>query len=130
MNKKIKHIAWVLFTILSSAFLFLVIIGEPPRDNPAQMKKYLIFAAIFAVLYPTVTLVLGLVNGYLYEQLKQLDSEYEKEKSELPFTHRKRKAKREFRPNVDILVSALNDDKKLTEKEREELLKFLRDRQS
>ena len=132
MKKKMKHVAWVMFTVCVSVFLFLAIIGEPPREDPAQFKKYLIFAAIFAVIYPAMKLVLGFVNSYLYEELKQFDSEYEKEKSTIPFRDRKRKAGKEFLPDpdVEILVSALNDGRKLTEKEQEELLEFLRERQS
>ena len=134
MKKKIQTLCWVLFTIFSAGCLFINFISEPPVDNVKALTGYMICAAAVSVLYPAAMLFLGLRNRWLYEQL-QRKAEVEREALESlspkspkreniqknPFTHKA------VPTDLSMLVSALNSDQKLTEEEKDSLIKYIRE---
>lgn len=135
MKKKIQTLCWVLFTIFSAGCLFINFISEPPVDNVKALTCYMICAAAVSVLYPAAMLFLGLRNRWLYEQL-QRKAEGEREALEsLSPTSLKREniqknpfAHKVVPTDLPMLVSALNSDQKLTEEEKDSLIKYIKEK--
>ena len=135
MKKKIQTLCWVLFTIFSAGCLFINFISEPPVDNVKALTGYMICAAAVSVLYPAAMLFLGLRNRWLYEQL-QRKAEGEREALEsLSPTSPKREiiqknsfAQKVVPTDLSMLVSALNSDQKLTEEEKDSLIKYIKEK--
>lgn len=135
MKKKIQTLCWVLFTIFSAGCLFINFISEPPVDNVKALTGYMICAAAVSVLYPAAMLFLGLRNRWLYEQL-QRKAEGEREALEsLSPTSPKREniqknpvAHKAVPTDLSMLVSALNSDQKLTEEEKDSLIKYIKEK--
>ena len=132
MKKKIQTRCWVLFTIFSAGCLFINFISEPPVDNVKALTGYMICAAAVSVLYPAAMLFLGLRNRCLYEQL-QRKAEGEREALESLSPKRENIQKNPFAhkavpTDLSMLVSALNSDQKLTEEEKDSLIKYIKEK--
>ena len=100
--------------------------SKPPVDDTHKFTLYMIGAATVSLLYPGTMFILGLRNSYLYDKLNK----FAKEKGETEVA----KSAHTFRssasgytvPDMDILVSALTSDQKLTEGEKEYLLEYIK----
>ena len=137
MKKKIELVCWILFTVFSGIGFFINFMSKPPVNDTHTFTLYMIGAAVVSLLYPASMFVLGLRNRYLYDKiLYYIASGYDKlnelaeEKGETEVA----KSAHTFRssasgytvPDMDILVSALTSDQKLTEEEKEYLLEYIK----
>ena len=126
MKRKIELVCWILFTVCSGICLFINFMSKPPVDDTHKFTLYMIGAATVSLLYPGTMFILGLRNSYLYDKLNK----FAKEKDETETA----KSAHTFRssasgytvPDMDILVSALTSDQKLTEEEKEYLLEYIK----
>ena len=126
MKRKIELVCWILFTLCSGICFFINFMSKPPVDDTHKFTLYMIGAATVSLLYPGTMFILGLRNSYLYDKLNK----FAEEKSETETA----KSAHTFRssasgctvPDMDILVSALTSDQKLTEEEKEYLLEYIK----
>ena len=121
MKKKIELVCWILFTVFSGIGFFINFMSTPPVNDTHTFTLYMIGAAVVSLLYPASMFVLGLRNRYLYDKLNELAEE----KGETEHTFRS-SASGYTVPDMDILVSALTSDQKLTEEEKEYLLEYIK----
>ena len=121
MKKKIELVCWILFTVFSGIGFFINFMSTPPVNDTHTFTLYMIGAAVVSLLYPASMFVLGLRNRYLYDKLNELAEEKgETEVAKSAHTFRS-SASGYTVPDMDILVSALTSDQKLTEEEKEYL---------
>ena len=126
MKRKIEIVCWVLFTICSGVCFFINFMSKPPVDNTHAFTLYMIGAAVVSLLYPVSMFILGLRNRYLYDKLNELAEEKnETTKEEVPEVSRTRMPGYAV-PDMNILVSALTSESKLTEEERDALLEYIK----
>ena len=126
MKRKIELVCWILFTLCSGICFFINFMSKPPVDDTHKFTLYMIGAATVSLLYPGTMFILGLRNSYLYDKLNK----FAKDKGETETA----KSAHTFRssasgytvPDMDILVSALTSDQKLTEEEKEYLLEYIK----
>ena len=112
MKKKIELVCWILFTVFSGIGFFINFMSTPPVNDTHTFTLYMIGAAVVSLLYPASMFVLGLRNRYLYAA----KSAHTFRSSASGYTV----------PDMDILVSALTSDQKLTEEEKEYLLEYIK----
>ena len=138
-----KLTSTLLFGFLVFTYIFLVGIAyfinfysaNRLLDNVKALTGYMICAAAVSVLYPGAMLFLGLRNRWLYEQL-QRKAEGEREALEsFPPHPLKGKIYRRILfahkvvpTDLPMLVSALNSDQKLTEEEKDSLIKYIKEK--
>ena len=126
MKRTIGLVCWILFTICSGVCFFINFMSKPPADNTHAFILYMIGAAVVSLLYPASMFILGLRNRYLYNKLNELAEEKgETEKTKTPKTS-KPSATGYAVPDMNILVSALTSEDKLTEEERDALLEYIK----
>ena len=126
MKRKIEIVCWILFTICSGVCFFINFMSKPPVDNTHAFTLYMIGAAVVSLLYPVSMFILGLRNRYLYDKLNELAEEKnETAKEEVPEVSRTRMPGYTV-PDMNILVSALTSEGKLTEEERDALLEYIK----
>lgn len=126
MKRKIEIVCWVLFTICSGVCFFINFMSKPPVDNTHAFTLYMIGAAVVSLLYPVSMFILGLRNRYLYDKLNELAEEKnETAKEEVPEVSRTRMPGYAV-PDMNILVSTLTSEGKLTEEERDALLEYIK----
>lgn len=126
MKRKIEIVCWILFTICSGVCFFINFMSKPPVDNTHAFTLYMIGAAVVSLLYPVSMFILGLRNRYLYDKLNELAEEKnETAKEEVPEVSRTRMPGYAV-PDMNILVSALTSEGKLTEEERDALLEYIK----
>ena len=126
MKRKIEIVCWILFTICSGVCFFINFMSKPPVDNTHAFTLYMIGAAVVSLLYPVSMFILGLRNRYLYDKLNELAEEKnETTKEEVPEVSRTRMPGYAV-PDMNILVSALTSESKLTEEERDALLEYIK----
>ena len=126
MKRKIELVCWILFTLCSGICFFINFMSKPPVDDAHKFTLYMIGAATVSLLYPGTMFILGLRNSYLYDKLNK----FTKEKGETETV----KSTQISKPSVsgytvsdmNILVSALTSDQKLTEEEKEYLLEYIK----
>ena len=122
MKKKIELVCWILFTVFSGIGFFINFMSKPPVNDTHTFTLYMIGAAVVSLLYPASMFVLGLRNRYLYDKLNEL-AEEKGAKSAHTF---RLSASGYTVPDMNILVSALTSDQKLTEEEKEYLLEYIK----
>ena len=98
--------------------------STPPVNDTHTFTLYMIGAAVVSLLYPASMFVLGLRNRYLYDKLNEL-AEEKGETAKSAHTFRS-SASGYTVPDMNILVSALTSDQKLTEEEKEYLLEYIK----
>ena len=126
MKRKIELVCWILFTLCSGICFFINFMSKPPVDDTHKFTLYMIGAATVSLLYPGTMFILGLRNSYLYDKLNKFAKEKgETETSKSAHTFRS-SASGYTVPDMDILVSALTSDQKLTEEEKEYLLEYIK----
>ena len=126
MKRKIELVCWILFTLCSGICFFINFMSKPPVDDTHKFTLYMIGAATVSLLYPGTMFILGLRNSYLYDKLNELAKEKgETEAAKSAHTFRS-SASGYTVPDMDILVSALTSDQKLTEEEKEYLLEYIK----
>lgn len=126
MKRKIELVCWILFTICSGVCFFINFMSRPPVDNTHAFTLYIIGAAVVSLLYPVSMFILGLRNRYLYDKLNELAEEKdETAKAEVPETSRPRIPGCAV-SDMNILVSALTSEDKLTKEEKEALLEYIK----
>ena len=131
MKRKIELVCWILFTLCSGICFFINFMSKPPVDDTHKFNLYMIGAATVSLLYLGTMFILGLRNSYLYDKLNK----FAKEKGETETA----KSAHTFRssasgpsspgytvPDMNILVSALTSEDKLTEEEKDALLEYIK----
>lgn len=126
MKRKIEIVCWILFTICSGVCFFINFMSKPPVDDTRAFTLYMIGAAVISLLYPVSMLILGLRNRYLYDKLNEFaEKKDETVKVESPKISRP-SASGYTVPDMNILISALTSEDKLTEEEKEYLLEYIK----
>lgn len=126
MKRKIELVCWILFTLCSGICFFINFMSKPPVDDTHKFTLYMIGAATVSLLYPGTMFILGLRNSYLYDKLNKL-AEEKSETETAKSAHTFRSSASGYTvPDMDILVSALTSDQKLTEEEKEYLLEYIK----
>lgn len=127
MKRKIKIVCWILFTICSGVCFFVNFMSKPPVDDTHTFTLYMIGAAVVSILYPMSMFILGLRNRYLYDKLNEIAEE--KDESLKTKTSRSSVSTPVSGypvPDINILVSALTSEQKLTEEEKDYLLEYIK----
>ena len=127
MKRKIEIVCWILFTLCSGVCFFVNFMSKPPVDDTHTFTLYMIGAAVVSILYPMSMFILGLRNRYLYDKL----NEFAEEKDESLKTKTSRSSVSTPVsgypvPDINILVSALTSEQKLTEEEKDYLLEYIK----
>ena len=127
MKRKIEIVYWILFTICSGVCFFVNFMSKPPVDDTHTFTLYMIGAAVVSILYPMSMFILGLRNRYLYDKLNEIAEE--KDESLKTKTSRSSVSTPVSGypvPDINILVSALTSEQKLTEEEKDYLLEYIK----
>ncbi|MBS6710841.1 MAG: hypothetical protein KH296_01915 [Ruminococcus sp.] len=127
MKRKIEIVCWILFTICSGVCFFVNFMSKPPVDDTHTFTLYMIGAAVVSILYPMSMFILGLRNRYLYDKLNEIAEE--KDESLKTKTSRSSVSTPVSGypvPDINILVSALTSEQKLTEEEKDYLLEYIK----
>ena len=101
--------------------------SKPPVDDTHTFTLYMIGAAVVSILYPMSMFILGLRNRYLYDKLNEIAEE--KDESLKTKTSRSSVSTPVSGypvPDINILVSALTSEQKLTEEEKDYLLEYIK----
>ena len=126
MKRKIELVCWILFTLCSGICFFINFMSKPPVDDTHKFTLYMIGAATVSLLYPGTMFILGLRNSYLYDKLNKFAKEKD-ETETVKSAHTFRSSASGYTvPDMNILVSALTSDQKLTEEEKEYLLEYIK----
>ena len=126
MKRKIEIVCWILFTICSGVCFFINFMSKPPVDDTHAFTLYMIGAAVISLLYPVSMLILGLRNRYLYDKLNEFaEKKDETVKAESQKISRPSASGYPV-PDMNILISALTSEDKLTEEEKEYLLEYIK----
>ena len=126
MRRKIELVCWILFTVCSGICFFINFMSKPPVDDTHRFTLYMIGAATVSLLYPGTMFILGLRNSYLYDKLNKLCEEKGKTETAKSAHTFRSSASGYTVPDMNILVSALTSDDKLTEEEKEYLLEYIK----
>ena len=126
MKRKIELVCWILFTLCSGICFFINFMSKPPVDDTHKFTLYMIGAATVSLLYPGTMFILGLRNSYLYDKLNKLAEEKSETKTVKSTQISRSSASGYTVPDMNILVSALTSDQKLTEEEKEYLLEYIK----
>lgn len=127
MKRKIEIVCWILFTLCSGVCFFVNFMSKPPVDDTHTFTLYMIGAAVVSILYPMFMFILGLRNRYLYDKLNEIAEE--KDESLKTKTSRSSVSTPVSGypvPDINILVSALTSEQKLTEEEKDYLLEYIK----
>ena len=127
MKRKLEIVCWILFTICSGVCFFVNFMSKPPVDDTHTFTLYMIGAAVVSILYPMSMFILGLRNRYLYDKLNEIAEE--KDESLKTKTSRSSVSTPVSGypvPDINILVSALTSEQKLTEEEKDYLLEYIK----
>ncbi|NSK16012.1 hypothetical protein G5B01_02735 [Blautia wexlerae] len=127
MKRKIEIVCWILFTLCSGVCFFVNFMSKPPVDDTHTFTLYMIGAAVVSILYPMSMFILGLRNRYLYDKLNEIAEE--KDESLKTKTSRSSVSTPVSGypvPDINILVSALTSEQKLTEEEKDYLLEYIK----
>ena len=127
MKRKIEIVCWILFTLCSGVCFFVNFMSKPPVDDTHTFTLYMIGAAVVPILYPMSMFILGLRNRYLYDKLNEIAEE--KDESLKTKTSRSSVSTPVSGypvPDINILVSALTSEQKLTEEEKDYLLEYIK----
>lgn len=127
MKRKIEIVCWILFTLCSGVCFFVNFMSKPPVDDTHTFTLYMIGAAVVSILYPMSMFILGLRNRYLYDKLNEIAEE--KDESLKTKTSRSSVSTPVSGypvPDINILVSALISEQKLTEEEKDYLLEYIK----
>ena len=119
MKRKLELVCWILFTICSGVCFFINFMSKPPVDDSHKFTLYMIGAVVVSLLYPGAMFILGLRNRYLYDKLNETEKEKDSSTS-------RPTAPGYPVPDMNILVSALTSEEKLTEDEKEYLLEYIK----
>lgn len=126
MKRKIELVCWILFTLCSGICFFINFMSKPPVDDTHKFTLYMIGAATVSLLYLGTMFILGLRNSYLYDKLNELAEEKDKTvKTKTTQTSRPSSPGYTV-PDMNILVSALTFEDKLTEEEKDALLEYIK----
>ncbi len=127
MKRKIEIVCWILFTLFSGVCFFVNFMSKPPVDDTHTFTLYMIGAAVVSILYPMSMFILGLRNRYLYDKLNEIAEE--KDESLKTKTSRLSVSTHVSGypvSDINILVSALTSEQKLTEEEKDYLLEYIK----
>ena len=127
MKRKIEIVCWILFTLCSGVCFFVNFMSKPPVDDTHTFTLYMIGAAVVSILYPMSMFILVLRNRYLYDKLNEIAEE--KDESLKTKTSRSSVSTPVSGypvPDINILVSALTSEQKLTEEEKDYLLEYIK----
>ena len=124
MKRKIELVCWILFTLCSGICFFINFMSKPPVDDTHKFTLYMIGAATVSLLYLGTMFILGLRNSYLYDKLNELAEE--KDKTVKTKTTQTPSSPGYTVPDMNILVSALTSEDKLTEEEKDALLEYIK----
>ena len=127
MKRKIEIVCWILFTLCSGVCFFVNFMSKLPVDDTHTFTLYMIGAAVVSILYPMSMFILGLRNRYLYDKLNEIAEE--KDESLKTKTSRSSVSTPVSGypvPDINILVSALTSEQKLTEEEKDYLLEYIK----
>ena len=127
MKRKIEIVCWILFTLCSGVCFFVNFMSKPPVDDTHTFTLYMIGAAVVSILYPMSMFIPGLRNRYLYDKLNEIAEE--KDESLKTKTSRSSVSTPVSGypvPDINILVSALTSEQKLTEEEKDYLLEYIK----
>ena len=127
MKRKIEIVCWILFTLCSGVCFFVNFMSKPPVDDTHTFTLYMIGAAVVSILYPMSIFILGLRNRYLYDKINEIAEE--KDESLKTKTSRSSVSTPVSGypvPDINILVSALTSEQKLTEEEKDYLLEYIK----
>ena len=127
MKRKIEIVCWILFTLCSGVCFFVNFMSKPPVDNTHTFTLYIIGAAIVSILYPMSMFILGLRNRYLYDKLNEIAEEKDENlKTKTSRSSVSTPVSGYPVPDINILVSALTSEQKLTEEEKDNLLEYIK----
>ncbi len=127
MKRKIEIVCWILFTLCSGVCFFVNFMSKPPVDNTHTFTLYIIGAAIVSILYPMSMFILGLRNRYLYDKLNEIAEEKDENlKTKTSRSSVSTPVSGYPVPDINILVSALTSEQKLTEEEKDYLLEYIK----
>lgn len=125
MKRKIDIVCWILFTICSSICFFINFMSNPPVDDIHALTFYMTGAAIVSLLYPVSMFILGLRNRYLYDKLNEI-TEKKNETLTTEVSGSSDSSSEYPLPDINILISALTSEQKLTEEEKNCLLEYIK----
>ena len=127
MKRKIEIVCWILFTICSGICFFVNFMSKPPVDETHTITLYMIGATVVSLLYPVSMFILGLRNRYLYDKLNEIAEEKDKNlKARTSRSSVSTPVSGYPVPDINILVSALTSEQKLTEEEKDYLLEYIK----
>ena len=127
MKRKIELVCWILFTLCSGICFFINFMSKPPVDDTHKFTLYMIGAAVVSILYPVSMFILGLRNRYLYDKLNEIAEEKDKNlKARTSRSSVSTPVSGYPVPDINILVSALTSEQKLTEEEKDYLLEYIK----
>ena len=127
MKRKIEIVCWILFTICSGVCFFVNFMSKPPVDDTHTFTLYMIGAAVVSILYPMSMFILGLRNRYLYDKLNEIAEEKDESlKTKTSRSSISTPVSGYPVPDINILVSALTSEQKLTEEEKDYLLEYIK----
>ena len=127
MKRKIEIVCWILFTICSGICFFVNFMSKPPVDDTHTFTLYMIGATVVSLLYPVSMFILGLRNRYLYDKLNEIAEEKDKNlKARISRSSVSTPVSGYPVPDINILVSALTSEQKLTEEEKDYLLEYIK----
>ena len=127
MKRKIEIVCWILFPICSGICFFVNFMSKPPVDDTHAFTLYMIGAAVVSILYPVSMFILGLRNRYLYDKLNEIAEEKDKNlKARTSRSSVSTPVSGYPVPDINILVSALTSEQKLTEEEKDYLLEYIK----
>lgn len=126
MKRKIEIVCWILFTICSGVCFFVNFMSKPPVDDTHALTFYMTGAAIVSLLYPVSMFILGLRNRYLYDKLNEITEKNEALTTEVSGASAAASESEYPLPDINILISALTSEQKLTEEEKNCLLEYIK----
>ena len=126
MKRKIELVCWILFTLCSGICFFINFMSKTPVDDTHKFNLYMIGAATVSLLYLGTMFILGLRNSYLYDKLNELAEEKDKTVKTKTTQTSRPSSPRYTVPDMNILVSALTSEDKLTEEEKDALLEYIK----
>ena len=107
--------------------LFCQLHEQTSCDDTHAFTLYMIGAAVVSILYPVSMFILGLRNRYLYDKLNEIAEEKDKNlKARTSRSSVSTPVSGYPVPDINILVSALTSEQKLTEEEKDYLLEYIK----
>lgn len=99
--------------------------SNPSVDDIHALTFYMTGAAIVSLLYPVSMFILGLRNRYLYDKLNEI-TEKKNETLTTEVSGSSDSSSEYPLPDINILISALTSEQKLTEEEKNCLLEYIK----